>query len=62
MNYHANNINANKGCCRSEECGTYVTIQGLAGPMGLQGEQGIQGEKGDNVETPIITISENTPH
>lgn len=40
MNYHANNINANKGCCRSEECGTYVTIQGSAGPMGPEEPRG----------------------
>lgn len=40
MNYHANNINVNKGCCRSEKCGTYVTIQGPAGPMGPEGSRG----------------------
>lgn len=36
-------------------------VQGDKGCLGPQGEQGIQGEKGDNGETPIITISENTP-
>lgn len=49
MNYHT-------GACRGsnyyqqDACGSYVTIQGPAGPMGPEGprgEQGIQGPKGD---------------
>lgn len=58
MNYHT-------GACRGsnyyqqDACGSYVTIQGPAGPMGpegprgeqgVRGEQGPQGEKGDTGE------------
>lgn len=36
-------------------------IQGEKGDTGEKGEQGIQGPKGENVETPLITVAENTP-
>lgn len=36
-------------------------VQGYRGCPGPQGEQGVQGEKGDTGETPVITVSEDTP-
>ena len=48
MSYYANNYR-NKGCCSSDDCGSYVPVQGPAGPMGPEGprgEQGVRGEQG----------------
>ena len=47
MNYYTGTCRG--GSCQPDACGTYVTIQGPAGPTGPEGprgEQGIQGEQG----------------
>lgn len=71
MNYYGNCNNRN--CCPSGETGTYVTIQGPAGPKGERGEkgdkgdvgekgdQGEPGERGEPGESPVITVAESTP-
>ena len=47
MNYYTGTCRG--GSCQPDACGTYVTIQGPAGPTGPEGprgEQGIRGEQG----------------
>ena len=49
MTCYTNNYGSRNCCCPSTESGTYVTVQGPAGPMGPEGprgEQGIRGEQG----------------
>ena len=69
MNYYTNNY-SRKNCCQSDECGTYITVQGPVEPMGSEesrgeqgarGEQGIPNPKGENGEMPVITVAESTP-
>lgn len=46
MNYN-NKPCSGKNCGCYDECGTYVTIQGPAGPMGPEGPKGEQGGRGE---------------
>lgn len=44
MNYGTNNYGGS-GCRRPDECGRYITIEGLQGPIGPEGPRGEQGAK-----------------